>query len=255
MGLFKMGQAENALGDYPRAIECFERALRGFPDTEANPSRSLGIPAIIGRTWLATSLADVGRFDEAVAQGERARAQAETAQQIYSIFYAIFQLGRVHLVRGDGDRAVELLEQSAALAEAWHIGLMRGACADHLAYAYVLAGRREAARAILQPLALPPRSYAALRAVHRGEAYLGLEQTEASHAEARQALDLARRFDERGQEARALALLAAIAAHRADGAAEADRLYRDALARAEALEMRPLAARCRLGLECLAAVR
>ena len=252
MGLFKMGQADNALGDYPRAIECFERALRGFPDKEANPSRSLGIPAIIARTWLAMSLSEVGRFDEAVAEGERARAEAEVAQQIYTIFYAIFQLGRVHLVRGAGDRAVELLERSAALAEAWHIGLMRGGCADHLARAYVLAGRPEAARAMLQPIPLPARSYSALRAVYRGETYLGLEQTDAAHAEARRGLELARRFGERAQEAKALALFAAIAAHRADGAAEAEGLYRDALTRAEALALRPLAARCRLGLGCLA---
>ena len=252
MGLFKLGQAEHALGDYPRAIACFDRALRGFLDTAPNPSRSLGIPAIIARTWLATALADVGRFDEAVVEGERARAQAETAQQIYTIFYAIFQLGRVYLTRGAGDRAVEMLEQGAALAEAWHIGLMRGGCADHLAYAYVLAGRPEAARAILQPITLPARSYAALRAIYRGETHLGLEEPDAAHAEARQALELARQFGERGQEARALALLAAIAARRPDGAAEAERLYADALARAEARAMRPLAARCRLGLGCLA---
>lgn len=251
MGLFKTGQAEHAVGNYPRAIQCFEQALRGFPDIEANPSRSLGIPAIIARTWLALSLADVGRFEEAVTEGERARAQAEIAQQIYTIFYAIFQLGRVHLIRGAGDRAVQLLEQSAALAEAWHIGLMRGGCADHLACAYVLAGRPAAARAMIQPLTLPARSYAALRAVYRGEAYLGLEQTDAAEAEARRGLELARRFGEGAQEAKALALLAAVATHRGDDAG-ADGLYRDALARAEALEMRPLAARCRLGRGCLA---
>ena len=32
------------------------------------------------RTWLALSLAEVGRFDEAVAHGERARVEAEAAQ-------------------------------------------------------------------------------------------------------------------------------------------------------------------------------
>jgi hypothetical protein len=102
------------------------------------------------RTWLALSLAEVGRFDEAVAHGERARVEAEAAQQLYSIFYAISQLGRVHLTRGAPGPAVSLLEQSASLAEAWHIGLMRGACADHLARAYVLAGRLDAAGALLR---------------------------------------------------------------------------------------------------------
>jgi tetratricopeptide (TPR) repeat protein len=251
MAFLKLGQAHNALGDYHRAIECFERGLRVSPVMESNPSRSLGVPPIITRTWLAMSLGEIGRFDEAVAQGERARTEAEAAQQLYTIFYAIFQLGRVHLGRGAVDEAVALLEQSASLAEAWHIGLMRGACADHLARAYVLAGRLDAARALLQPGALPPRSYAAARAVSRGESFLALDRPEEALAEARQAIDLATRFSERSHEAKALGLLAAVRAGGGD-AGEATHLFRDAMARGEALGMRPLVARCQLGLGRLA---
>jgi DNA-binding SARP family transcriptional activator len=250
----KLGQAHNALGDYARAIECFERGLRASPTMENNSSRSLGVPPIITRTWLAMSLAEVGRFDEAVAHGERARAEAEAAQQIYSIFYAIFQLGRVHLTRGAPEPAVALLEQSASLAEAWHIGLMGGACADHLARAYILAGRLDAAGALLQPGAMPARSYAAARAVNRGESLLELGRVEEALAEARQAIELAKRFDERSHEAKALSLLAAVRA-RQDDVREAISLYREAMARAEALSMRPLLARCRLGLGRLAEMR
>ena len=247
----KLGQAHNALGDYARAIECFERGLRAAPILEENPSRSLGVPPIIMRTWLAMSLAEVGRFDEAVAQGERARAEAEAAQQLYSIFYAIFQLGRVHLTRGAPEPAVTFLEQSASLAEAWHIGLMRGACADHLARAYVLAGRPDAAGALLQPGALPARSYAAARAVSRGESLLELGRVEEALAEARQAIDFATRFQERSHEAKALSLLAAVRVRQKD-VRDASNLYREAIARADALGMRPLLARCRLGLGRLA---
>ena len=251
MALLKLGQAHNALGDYPRAIECFERGLRACPVMDDNPSRSLGVPPIITRTWLAMSLAEVGRFDEAVAHGDRARAEAEAAQQLYTIFYATFQLGRVQLGRGALEQAVRLLEQSASLAEAWHIGLMRGACADNLAHAYALAGRLDAARALLQPGALPPRSYAAARAVSRGESCLALDRVEEALAEARHAIDLARRCGERSHEAKALALLAAVRA-RQDGAREASSLYRDAMARGDALGMRPLVARCQLELGRLA---
>jgi tetratricopeptide (TPR) repeat protein len=162
------------------------------------------------RTWLALSLAEVGRFDEAVAHGERARVEAEAAQQLYSIFYAISQLGRVHLTQGAPGPAVSLLEQSASLAEAWHIGLMRGACADHLARAYVLAGRLDAAGALLQPGVPPARSYAAARAVGRGESLLELGRVEEALVEARQAIALATRFQERSHEAKALSLLAAV---------------------------------------------
>jgi hypothetical protein len=62
-------------------------------------------------------------------------------------------------------------------------------------------------------------------------------------------LDLARTHKERGHEAYALRLLADIAAPGPDGArGDAEALYCQALGLAEELSMRPLAARCHLGL-------
>src|SRR5260370_31868658 len=66
---------------------------------------------------------------------------------------------------------------------------------------------------------------------------------------AQHALDLARTHKERGHEAYALRLLADIAAPGPAGArGDADSLYGQALALAEELAMRPLAAHCQLGL-------
>jgi DNA-binding SARP family transcriptional activator len=244
---FRLGQVYNALGDYPRAVEYLERDLDVLPGMP-NPSRSLGIPHVIRLTWLALSLAELGRFAEAVAVAERARGDAEVSLQRYTIFYAIFQLGRVHLVRGDAGRAVPTLEQSHALAETWQIGLMRATCADNLAHAYVLAGRHEAAGALLGEGLPAPRSYGASRAVSRGECFLALGRPGDAEAQAQAAIDLARRFGERGHEAKALCLLAAVRARQDGGGAEARRLYRDARTLAEELGMRPLVARCQLGL-------
>ena len=248
---FRFGQIHNALGDFPRAIEYLERGLEPPPGAP-NPSRSLGVPHVIQRTWLALSLAELGHFDEAVAAAERARADAETEQQRYSIFYAIFQLGRVHLVRGDFARAVPILEQSHALAETWQIGLMRATCADNLAHAYVFAGRHEAAGALLHPGLPTPRSYGASRAVSRGECFLALGRSGDAAVQAQAAVELARRFGERAHEAKALCLLAAVHARQDDGA-EARRLYREAMTLGAALGMRPLVARCQLDVGRLAA--
>ena len=250
---FRFGQIHNALGDFPRAIEYLERGLDHRP-AAPNPSRSLGVPHVIQRTWLALSLAELGHFDAAVAAAERARADAETELQRYSIFYALFQLGRVHLVRGDFARAVPILEQSHALAETWQIGLMRPTCADNLAHAYVLAGRHDAAGALLHPGLPTPRSYGAARAVSRGECFLALGRAGDAADQARAAVELARRFGERAHEAKALCLLAAVHARQDDGH-EARRLYGEAMALGEALGMRPLVARCQLGFgRLLAAV-
>jgi tetratricopeptide (TPR) repeat protein len=66
------------------------------------------------------------------------------------------------------------------------------------------------------------------------------------------ALDLARAHKERGHEAWALRLLGEIAAHQAPPEAEpAEHHYRQALALAEELGMRPLVAHCHLGLGTL----
>lgn len=248
---FRLGQIHNALGDFPRAIEHLERGLERLPGAP-NPSRSLGVPHVIQRTWLALSLAELGHFDEAVAAAERARADAETELQRYSIFYALFQLGRIHLVRGDFARAVPMLEQSHALAETWQIGLMRPTCADNLAHAYVLAGRLEAAGGLLHPGLPTPRSYGASRAVSRGECFLALGRPGDAAVQAQAAVELARRFGERAHEAKALCLLAAVHA-RQDDSHEARRLYREGMTLGEALGMRPLVARCQLGLGRLAA--
>jgi hypothetical protein len=89
----------------------------------------------------------------------------------------------------------------------------------------------------------------ALLLLQLGDAYrLGGRITDAGVI-AQHALDLARTHKERGHEAYALRLLADIAAA-GPGAArgDAEALYRQALGLAEELAMRPLAARCHLGL-------
>ena len=85
-----------------------------------------------------------------------------------------------------------------------------------------------------------------------GEAWLGAGHFDEASRLAAEAVALARERGERGDEGWALHLTAEIAARRGPpDAAEATVAYRKALAIAEGLEMRPLAARCRLGLAAL----
>ena len=84
---------------------------------------------------------------------------------------------------------------------------------------------------------------------HLGEACLLARRVQDAQSHARRALALASEHKERGYEAWALRLIAEIAA-RADqpDVTEAEMKYQEALALAERLGMRPLAARCHLGL-------
>jgi tetratricopeptide (TPR) repeat protein len=88
-----------------------------------------------------------------------------------------------------------------------------------------------------------------LRTISLSEGYLLAGREADAHAAAQRALSLARQHKERGHEAYTLRLLGEIAA-RADplDIGKAEDHYRQALALAEALGMRPLIAHCHVGL-------
>ena len=88
-----------------------------------------------------------------------------------------------------------------------------------------------------------------LLVAHLSEGYLLAKRTDDAIRLATQALDFARDHKRRGNEAWDLRALGEIASHRDPVDAEkAEASYRQAVALAEELGMRPLAAHCHLGL-------
>jgi tetratricopeptide (TPR) repeat protein len=83
--------------------------------------------------------------------------------------------------------------------------------------------------------------------MYLGEAYVLADRLEDALVLADRALTFARERGQRGYEAWALRLLGEVTARR-DPPKHADGHYRDALALAEELGMRPLVAHCHLGL-------
>jgi tetratricopeptide (TPR) repeat protein len=91
-----------------------------------------------------------------------------------------------------------------------------------------------------------------LRLTSLGEALLLAGHPDEAATRADRALEQSRQRGERGHEAWALRLQAEIAASRESAARDvAHERFHEALALAEALEMRPLGARCHLGLAAL----
>jgi tetratricopeptide (TPR) repeat protein len=85
-----------------------------------------------------------------------------------------------------------------------------------------------------------------------GEAYLRLGRLDEALAVAVRGLEVCRRHAQQGEQAWALRLLGEIHAHRQPPEAErVEASYREALALAEALGMRPLQAHCHRGLGTL----
>ena len=126
-----------------------------------------------------------------------------------------------------------------------------------LGAAYTLGGRVADAvplltQAMEQTMATERVLHQALCRLSLGEAQLLAGRLEEAHALAERTLAHARERQERGHQAYALRLLGEIAAHREPPeVAPAEDYYRQALALAEELGMRPLQAHCHLGLGTL----
>jgi tetratricopeptide (TPR) repeat protein len=123
-----------------------------------------------------------------------------------------------------------------------------------LGYAYACAGRVAEAFPLLEQAeqrgaAMGTMGGQSLWVGYVSEAYLLAGRMQEALQRAGRALALARAHKERGHEAWALRLLGEIAAHQAPPEVEpAEYHYRQALALADELGMRPLVAHCHLGL-------
>jgi tetratricopeptide (TPR) repeat protein len=212
-------------------------------------------PSVFGRAWLIMSLAELGRFAEAAKYEAEVIQIAEPTQHAFTIGWAHFAASMPHLLRGDWAK-------TSLLVERW-IGILRtGNVAIHLPWA--VASSAWALAKIGEPSE-------ALRRIQEGEQLLEHQATKgivghcgwAYHALGHASLllgrfDEAKRLGDRAVEtshrqpgftAHALRLLGDIAAHPERFNAESGAAYyRQALAIAERLGMRPLVAHCHFGL-------
>jgi tetratricopeptide (TPR) repeat protein len=211
---------------------------------------------VLSRVWLGLCLAEHGAFAEGLCHATTALHLAETAEHPYGRIHASFGVGGVYLAQGEVANAIDALERSLRLYQRWESPLVFPWIAAQLGYAYVLAGRVAAGLPLLEQAVQQvtarrssshPRWVAWL-----SEAYRCAERWEDASHMARRADELSRRHQGRGHQAYALWLLGEMAAqHTASEADQAATHYRQALALAEALGMRPLQAHCHRGLGTL----
>jgi tetratricopeptide (TPR) repeat protein len=254
----RLGEVYHALGDYRRAADLFRRtigALQG--DLERERCGMAGLPSVYARAWLGWCLAEFGDFPEGIVRGEEAVAIAEAADQDYSRVLAAWGLGTLHVVRGDPERAIPVLERALVVTRMADTLLLFPFVATPLGAAYALAGRVDEALPLLedglrQAGALNLQAHHPLRLVWLGEALILAGQLERADELATQARALAEEHGERGSLAYVWRLTGEVAARREpphDRAAA--NAYGQALRLATELAMRPLAARCRLGLAAI----
>jgi len=243
------------LGDHDRAIVEFQAAVDALSG-ELLYER-FGEPSVLSvhaRTWLATVLAEVGRFIDAMANGEKAVGIAEIAGNAYSRAISHLGLGVVHAMRGDAAQAIPLLERSVALCREGTYRLQLPPAASALGAALTLAKRVDEALPLLEQAVKAAVEMGLFGGLSRylvrlGRGKLAAGDVQEAYALASRALETARTYRERGHEAWALHLSGhASAAGRVADFARAEVDYTAALVLAESHGMRPLVAHCHTGL-------
>jgi class 3 adenylate cyclase/tetratricopeptide (TPR) repeat protein len=255
---YYLGQAYQAQGDYYRAIDCQRQTMTFLGDARSYERfGQVNLPAVTARANLAWCHAELGMFAEGRAIGDEGLRIAEKAAHPGSLMFASWGIGMLALRQGDLRRAIALLERAVGICQDADLSVWFPRMAAALGAAYTLAGRVVDAvplltQALEQTMAGDRLRLQALCSLPLGEAQLLDGRLEEAHALADRALALARAYQERGHQAYALRLLSDIAARREPPEREqADAAYRQAIALAEELGMRPLMAHCHLGLATL----
>jgi class 3 adenylate cyclase/tetratricopeptide (TPR) repeat protein len=243
------------LGDYPKAVEA-QRCNLVPLDSPVVRERfgAIVLPFASSRTYLALALGERGEFVEAVVRCTEAIHIAEAAGHPYSVTAMYQRMGHLHLRRGDLHQATLTLEHALEVCQGVDSPPLFHAVNFTLGYAYALSGRSAEAiplveEAVNRPVISASNEGQSLRTIWLSEAYLLAGREADARAAAQRALGLARQHKERGHEAYTLRLLGEIASREdpLDIEKAADH-YRQALALAEALGMRPLIAHCHVGL-------
>jgi DNA-binding NtrC family response regulator/tetratricopeptide (TPR) repeat protein len=251
-----LGVAYHVLGDHRRAMGLLRSNVESLAG-DLLRERFGGLPSVLSRAWLARCLAELGAFPEGTAHGEEAVRIAEAVDHPNSLIIAYLGVGFLSLRQRDLARAISVLERGLDLCRVWNILSWFPDTASALGCAYAFSSRIAEALPLLEQAEQMVAPMAAmggqsLRVGYVSEAYLLAGRMEEAVQLAGRALALARDHKERGYQAWALRLLGEIAAHQDPTELEpAEHHYRQALALADELGMRPLQAHCHLGLGTL----
>ena len=254
-----LGYAYQAHGDYRRAIDCLRQAVAFFDGVRRRERFGAAfLPAVSSRIHLAQCHAELGTFAEGRALGDEGLRVAEEVADLGSLMWAYHGIGLLSLRQGDLYRALPLLERAVSLCQDADLPFYFPLMASALSAAYTLGGH--VADAVPLCTQVLEQMTATARPVYEevlcrlslGEAQVLAGHLEEAHTLTERTLALPRERQERGHQAYALRLLGDIAARREPPeSVPAEAYYRQALALAEELGMRPLQAHCHRGLGTL----
>jgi tetratricopeptide (TPR) repeat protein len=249
-----LGIAYYAAGDYVQGLDYMRRVIALLPDELGSARFGFPVlPAATARGYVAWSLAELGDFVKGASMGKDAVRLAEAVEQPPSIVATLWLAGLVARRQGDLHTAIPLLEQSLTYFPTVNI-LNFPVSVSLLSAAYALVGRTAEAMPLLEQMLERvatgnPVFFHALALTELSEALLLVGRVEEASALAKRLLDLSRAHTGRGYQAHAYRLLGDVAMRREPpDVDQAITYYRQGLAVAEELGMRPLQAHCHRGL-------
>ena len=253
-GALVVGHALKGQGRFREALRHFRGNIEPLTDERLAIRFGGGRPAIMSRAHAAWCLAELGEFIEGRRLGLEALRASETLDHHACKVTAHWATGLLYTRQGMLDKAVTILETGLELSRQFDLlDHYFRSIASVLGTAYALLGRVDEALALLDRAI---EGYLERNEVPRfawiSEALVLARRPDEARARAEQALAVYQDIGDRCYEGWALRLLGEIevAAGNADVAAAEDHLHA-ALALADTLELRPLAARCRLDLGLL----
>jgi tetratricopeptide (TPR) repeat protein len=248
---FHLGLVYYAIGDFGRAAALLRQNVEAADRESDRLSTDVRIRS---QAWLARTLGYLGAFAEGRRHGEEALRLATLESRGQTPIAALGCLGELYLAQGDLEHAIRVFDQGLALCRAsgnrdWLTEIVVG-----LGHASTLQGRLAEGRALLEEGISESLRTGGLLGNAYWVAWLSevcrlAGRGEEAGQHAHQALDLARQHKERANEALALHQLGVVHAHvTPPDVVSAEAHYRQALALAEELGMRPLQAHCHHGL-------
>ena len=247
------GEAHVSLGNFRRAIDAFGRNLdRPTSAATANRYGMAALQSVTSRNWSAWCLAGLGEFETAQKVAAQSVEIAEAASHPYSLAATYMGLGQRHQMRGEFAAAIPALERAIDICKHANFGPLYKYGAPNLGLAFVRSGRIDEGLELLERLSRQSTfasivPFQVLELTNLSEARLAAGQRERARESAERGLALLRVHRQRFAEPEALRVLGDI--HAADGPGGFDaaaRCYREAIALASDMGMRPLLARCHL---------
>ncbi|MBI4637541.1 MAG: tetratricopeptide repeat protein, partial [Candidatus Rokubacteria bacterium] len=248
----RLAFVHHVLGEYSKAIDLGRKVVGSVAHDPLGARFGPMLTSVVSRWWLGWSLAERGEFADALILAEEAGRIAEDADSV-SQACACWVLGLVHVSEGEVRQAIPPLERGLEVCQVAQVVMVFPLMTSWLGCAYALSGRMAEALPLLEQAVEQAASlfqgWQSPVIISLGQGYLLAGRVEDAMRLAANVLELTRERKERGSEAQALRLLGEIASRvdPPDGET-AEGYYRQAIARAAELGMRPLVAHCHLGL-------